>query len=326
MKLVIETLTPLHIGSGETIEPYEYVITDKLYRINLGKFISSLSPFDRDEFLKVSSSDMIKTRQFIKEKADLSNVSEYSMNIDPEVLEIYENKKNDPNNLLSIQTFIKTSGKAYIPGSSIKGAIRTAMLFSKSPKPLADTWDIEKSVFKYNNPQNDPFRILKISDSPQLSSDEMCVYNVRTFTKKEKFSSSGYNMIIEATNSDYTDKSMVASHDIKFDKELKMQGEFQISAENLVSSCNEFYESVISKELKFYESSSISFAYERYEQLAKTLSEVKKEGSFILRLGWGSGFDSVTINLARSKPENKISRRLIHGEIPLGWVKAKILD
>ena len=60
--------------------------------------------------------------------------------------------------------------------------------------------------------------------------------------------------------------------------------------------------------------------------LEKMSFHLEKEKSFILRLGWGSGYDSVTINLAKKTPEPKISRRLIHGEFPLGWVKAEILD
>jgi len=55
MKLILETLTPVHIGCGETIEPYEYVIADKLYRINLEKFIRFLSDKDRETFLKIYS-------------------------------------------------------------------------------------------------------------------------------------------------------------------------------------------------------------------------------------------------------------------------------
>jgi len=327
MKMILETLTPVFIGSGESIEPYEYFIKDRFYRINLPKFILSLDKANKEEFLKISSSDMIKTRNFIKEMVDTSKVQEYSMEIDSDVLEVYEDKKNDPNNQLSIQTFIKTSSRPFIPGSSVKGAIRTALLYSMTTKPLPESGNIEKDVFEYKNPQDDPFRVLKISDSLPLSFDDMKIYNVKTFSKKDRFSASGYNMMFEGTKSYYFDRASVASHDIWIDENLKKKSEFiDINIKKIISSCNEFYGMVINKELEFYGSSKTSYAYEKYEQLAKDMGSLKNENSFILRLGWGSGYNSVTINLAKERPDTKISRRLIKGEFPPGWVKVKIME
>lgn len=325
MKLLLEVLTPVHIGSGETIEPYEYIITDKLYRINLGKFISSLNTKDREIFLKLSSSNMIQTRKFIKEKANLSNITEYSIDVESGVQNIYKDKMDDPNNQLSIQTFIKTLNRPFIPGSSVKGAIRTALLFSMADRPITDTRNIEKYIFKYKGPQDDPFRALKISDSLPIDLRDMVVYAVKTYSKKDKFTTSGYNILIEGTNSDYTDKIVRIFHDIYIDSELEKRNDIDIGIDKITSSCNEFYQNVIQNELNFYGSSKTSYAYDRYKILEKLSSNIEKEKSFILRLGWASGYDSVTINLAKKMPDVKISRRLIHGEFPLGWVKAKIL-
>lgn len=323
MKLILETLTPVHVGSGETIEPYEYVISDKFYRINLEKFIVSLSDKDRETFLKISSENMTLTRDFIRKKADLSFVTEYTTNVTGDVKEIYETKMSDPNNQLSIQTFIKTNNKPFIPGSSIKGAIRTALLYSMVEKPLTSTEEIEKAVFKYSNPQNDPFRILKISDSSQISFNDMLVYKVKTYTKKDKFIESGYNLIIEATNADYIDKSIQITNEIYIDNELKKYTDFiDINFKDIIDSCNEFYSTVIQNELKFYSNEEAVYIYEKLANLSKHLD--KK--SFIMRLGWGSGFDSITINLAKATKEYKKSRRLIYSQFPLGWVKAKIMD
>lgn len=277
MKLILETLTPVHIGCGETIEPYEYVIADKLYRINLEKFIRFLSDKDRETFLKISSENMVFTRDFIRKKADLSSVTEYSMNVPGDVKEIYETKMSDPNNQLSVQTFIKTNSKPFIPGSSIKGAIRTALLYSMAEKPITSIEDIEKEVFKFKNPQDDPFRILKISDSLPFSFNDM---QIKKYT-------------------DFID----------------------IDFKTIINSCNEFYSDLIQSELKFYSNEEVIYIY---QQLANLLKHIEKN-SFILRLGWGSGYDAVTINLARSKKEYKKSRRLIYSQFPLGWVKAKIL-
>lgn len=325
MKLILETLTPVHIGSGETIEPYEYIITDKLYRINLRRFISSLNIKDKETFLKLSSSDIVKTRKFIKEKANLSNIAEYSMSVSSDVKNIYGDKINDPNSQLSIQTFVKTMERPFIPGSSVKGAIRTALLFSMADKPVEYTRDIEKYVFKFKDPKDDPFRVLKISDSLPIDIRDMIVYTVKTYSKKDKFTEHGYNILVEGTNCDYIDKTVKISHEIKIDHDLKKINKIDIDIDKIISSCNEFYKNVIQNELNFYGSSKTSYAYDRYKMLEKMSSGIEKEKSFLIRFGWGSGFDSVTINLAKKMPVHKASRRLIHGEFPIGWVKAKIL-
>jgi len=331
MKLILETITPVHIGSGDTIDPYEYIITDKLYKINLWKFISSLNAEDEENFLKISSSDMIATRKFIKEKADLSNFTEYSMNINHETYNIYANKIGDSNNQLSIQTFIKTLDKPYIPGSSVKGPIRTALLFSMVEKPITDVWNIQQNVFNYKKPQDDPFRSLSISDSLPIDLGNMVVYPIRTYAKNKKkdykFEESGYVILIEGTDSYCTDTAVKIFHNINIDRELQKRNDFiDINAEKIASSCNEFSEMIIEEELNFYDNSDTSNAYDTYEKLEKDFNNFKNEKAFMLRLGWGSGYNSMTINLAKKNPESKLSRRLILNEFPLGWVKAKILE
>jgi CRISPR/Cas system CSM-associated protein Csm5 (group 7 of RAMP superfamily) len=83
---------------------------------------------------------------------------------------------------------------------------------------------------------------------------------------------------------------------------------------------------VIEEELNFYGDSDTSFAYDIYKSLEKDLQNIEKEKAFMLRIGWGSGYNSMTINLGKKTPDSKVSRRLIGGEFPLGWVKAKILE
>lgn len=331
MKLILETITPVHIGSGDTIDPYEYIITDKLYKINLWKFISYLNTRDEGIFLKISSSDMIETRKFIKEKAELSNITEYSMNINEDTYNIYVNKLNDENNQLSIQTFVKTLDRSFIPGSSVKGPIRTALLFSMADKPITDTWNIQQNVFKFKNPHNDPFRALSISDSPPIDHDNMLVCPVKTYArnkkKNDKFEATGLIALVEGIDSYYTGKAVKISHNINIDSDLQKRNNFiDINADKIASSCNEFYQRVIEEELNFYENSDISYAYDTYEKLENDLHLFEKENAFMLRLGWGSGYNSLTINLAKKTPDSKVSRRLIRGEFPLGWVKAKILE
>jgi CRISPR-associated protein Csm5 len=327
MKLILETITPVHIGSGEDIEPYEYVIKDnKLYKINLEKFILSLDIKDREKFVHISAFDMVQTRNFIRENANLQYITEYSIDVDSMVRNIYEKKIGDYNNVLSIRTFINTLNRYIIPGSSTKGAIRTAILFSMATKPISDTYNIEKNVFKYRNPHDDPFRCLSISDSYYIDANNMCVYSASTYTRKDKFVESGYKILFEGTKSYYTNIPVTISQDIFIDDETKKNNNFiNIDRDNIISSCNSFYGEIINNELLFFNREDTRDIYDRYKMLKSDLSS-SDERSFIMRFGWGTGYNTKTINLAKSVPESKKSRYLIHDELPLGWVKAKIIE
>jgi len=43
-------ITPIHIGSGEEVEAYEYVTANKFYKIDLNKLLDSL-PSEKQELV-----------------------------------------------------------------------------------------------------------------------------------------------------------------------------------------------------------------------------------------------------------------------------------
>ena len=59
-----------------------------------------------------------------------------------------------------------------------------------------------------------------------------------------------------------------------------------------------------------------------YKKLKDYWSELKNN-EFMFRLGWGSGYNSMTINLKLSHPKLVKTRKLINGLIPMGWIKGK---
>jgi len=121
----IEVVTPLHIGSGEKIYPLEYVIEKEFIRVNMDKLFADPS-FNREEFINES-----KKRDFYLGVFDKNNALKYPLykttiasdNKDELIKNI-----GTPNAL--VLNFIKEGKNFYIPGSSLKGAIRTAMLWN----------------------------------------------------------------------------------------------------------------------------------------------------------------------------------------------------
>ncbi|HID27022.1 MAG TPA: type III-A CRISPR-associated RAMP protein Csm5 [Methanosarcinales archaeon] len=330
MKLILDTVTPVHIGSGENIEPYEYVITDKFYKINLDKFIESLEEQDRNNFLEISAKNLVQARQFIKNKANLALIKEYTAKVSEEVRKTYNTKIIDPKSELSIQTFIKSMDKPFLPGSSVKGAIRTALLWYCAEKELQREYphNIEQKLFKYKNPQDDPFRALKISDSGFIPEEKMQIYNIKTYTKRASlFNELGFNIFIEGTNAYFPDgKSEMVSfvHTLHLDDSLQKYNylNIKLSPDIIIKACKEFYGALIANELEFFRGESAEGVYLELEKLKGLIKD--KSNRFLLRIGWGSQFDGVTINLAMQNRDLKKSRKLINSKYPLGWILAEI--
>ncbi len=185
----LTTVTPIHIGTGEDYVPVDYVIKKKgaddqnyFYSIRRGKFIDYIISKDKyDEFLKVcDNTNFMQINKYIFDNFD-EEMIDWKMPVSKIVFETYDKnisievKKNDTNRL-EIRSFIHDTFKnnIYIPGSSIKGSIRTAVLNYKiknEKKALglnsnSKAIEIEKSILNIKEKDNsdDPFRLVKISD------------------------------------------------------------------------------------------------------------------------------------------------------------------
>ncbi len=121
--IILETISPLHIGSGESITSVgEYVATNKIVRIIDQEHLRSLleTYHLKDPYL-----------DFILNYAKNTHVWDFftDQEIDKELQFVREFPLNakafnpQSNNILELA--IETSNQKYIPGSSLKGAIRT---------------------------------------------------------------------------------------------------------------------------------------------------------------------------------------------------------
>ena len=85
-KLFLDILTPVHIGDGAEIEPYEYVIDGQFYKINLSKFILNLSQEDQNQFNRLLETDIISCREFVKNKFPGKDCVVYSSQVSEEII------------------------------------------------------------------------------------------------------------------------------------------------------------------------------------------------------------------------------------------------
>jgi len=177
----ITPLTYLHVGSGDVIEPIKYIIKDnKLYYLNQSNYIKHLVSLDKKrvyEVLDGSRLNEIAKYFYLKFDPKISDNWIYNYPVEPSVQQEYLKNLDSQNNLNEIYQFIRSSMTEYpiIPGSSLKGSIRTAILskMAQSSRHLPNSNNkrqVEGELLKvrgdrdrYDIP-NDPFKYFKVSD------------------------------------------------------------------------------------------------------------------------------------------------------------------
>jgi len=203
----IFTFSPVHIGCGEDYEPTNYVIdNNRLYEFDPVSLMRHLSENDRDEFARVVENGSREIQSFFyRHKAKAVEFGKRRADVMPAVQKFYDSRvgqvaqregggRNVLNKLEIARTaFNPTDGLPILPGSSIKGAIRTALLNEKmsdnryplNTRDRAGNSLRERDIKRESSQQNqrmtqeilhlsndnklrfatDPFRFLKISDA-----------------------------------------------------------------------------------------------------------------------------------------------------------------
>ena len=167
MKVQIYLHTPLHIGDGEKLEPMTFFKeNNKINVINQNNFFKILAA-ERggvDTFANWIDNELKrnpkpKLNDFLNSKPQMKKEMIKSENI------LYS-IQGDTNKAVS--TVLKTNGKLYIPGTEIKGAIRTAILYKALKENEKLTREVlrvipyvlsqDRSVSKKPNVENFSFR------------------------------------------------------------------------------------------------------------------------------------------------------------------------
>lgn len=167
----LTTLTPVHVGSGNLLQNNTDFIT---FTQDKDKFIGVI---DEKRMLHLIGEEHINdwilsierkenTKELVKRYAPHSKLGDYIKRT--AWLYHHDITRND-----TLKECIHDGmGKPYIPGSSLKGAIRTAItatlanqlsnIKSNNTKSLAS--EVEKKLFG-SNPNNDIFRFIKVGDA-----------------------------------------------------------------------------------------------------------------------------------------------------------------
>lgn len=379
--IMIEPLTGVHIGTGEDITPLDY----KLHEISTASGKKKLYiKFLSDAILKgiIESGDTKKLKEFEKlsESGDMKAIQnffhdncvperdiDYPCDVTKEFIQQYNrNRDKNPNDAASIvlQMYRPKGAKTpVIPGSSIKGAIRTAVLNNlldilEDNKPEKyDTlysdlkkssykhkFDLEKKLLNHRDAKEDPFRSIGILDCSFAAKGTQLVGCMKNIScKGDELTCDGRdNMLIQAEvlRGKLMDATVSSKTKITVNSDLYTSGGItqEISIQKIIDSCNSFFWSEFDNEYNFFYKETISTEADSMIKLLKMLKEIKEtENQFILRVGRWSQVEFVTFNedfrypktpMNKGKQNDWGSTRTVFNYdgqyLPLGWCKCTV--
>ena len=322
----IETLTSVHIGSGEVLQIGSDFVKGKmgddyvLAVVSPEKVLNLIGEEHLQDWV-VAIERKESTGNVVKRFAPNAKVEDFAKRI---VLEWSEAHERD-----TLKEHIHNGqGKPYIPGSSIKGAIRTAMLASLAEnvngaerkidasangKKKANANKVEKELFG-SDPNNDVFRFLQVGDAYfgdcYTVSARMVNVNERT---SRGFWDVSKPQLIEA---------LCPEDETEFEMKLNIEGYnksregcstigdlpmIMSSYENLFETINEHTISLLDFEIDYWrersdrdDSDKVECYLEKIESIKNEAQNCGKGKECVLRIGHGSGWNFITGGWARN--------------------------
>ena len=358
----MDVLTPVHIGTGEDADPFSYVIHPvsqpndaSLHYVDLVQWIQdSENPEHLADIFEKNRFSFV--REYIHEHLDPEVYSVGSAHVtNPMIVREYESKldSEDARNQLLISPGLKNSlaGNLLIPGSSVKGAIRTAIIDFLDLKydfglreQSGDNRSYRSALEKLLGPiRENSFKALKIWDFEAVPEDARIVSAEEKRRKDDRPGTpKSHCEVMRSVIMDLAPYSLCSRIGIG-DPQRPDDGILEVNQgrihekfdlADLARICREFYQSRYRKERdKFYKQP-------HFDNTAKTLAAIEKDiltqddNCFVLRIGHYSHVECVTVT--NNQPQTRTGRQgtpiphgttrtLANGIYPFGWVKLSLI-
>lgn len=318
-KYLLQTITPVHIGSGEVLNHIDGCYDNgRWYNIDLDKVLTHPSTD-----INALTSEM--SRREFRWQTYLSR-----HNLDPVELSNYSLICTQSPETTDIREAIKSVGyRPYIPGSTIKGALRTALLagfidkddnlFEKSldylknitkqrgrgnPRRETPAQKIEKDAFG-KDPNHDLLRALQVSDTTTFDSESLEISTAWTITLNrnnqlvQKIENGReYKNFVQQLSTGQQTTLTLKIDDLLFRENEKLRLRFSESQEewlrDFAEVCRSEANVYMQDERDFFVKYDFPNMPNIYDKLIEINSELT-EGAFLLQIGWGTGYEANTI-------------------------------
>lgn len=352
-RLHITPLSPVHVGTGESYEPTNYVIEDGvLHEFDTGAVVDALSARDRKDLLDIGSrkpnTEMIQAVQrFFHERRDaLMAHAVQRIPVLPGVAHLYAqrvgqtaNREADGKKVVNKLEIDRTSfnpitRQPVLFGSSIKGAIRTALLDGLNDgKPVLKntqtgkpetSLQLQMRLFQYRAGkfELDPMRLVQLADAAWAGESGLPAAQVYLAVNRKKAPVADASGKLRTSQAESKDLYQILEcvpgfHYRAFRGQLNIQsvadvGErhasklpanpLRFDATQIARACNAFYLPILQAEIELLRERGYENAeWAKSLKMLLEASQIKREAgsAFLLRVGRHSGAESVTLNGVR---------------------------
>lgn len=305
LRCLITVISPVHLGCDEVYEPMGFAVDERNQRLVVFDpvdFLAALDDGNRKKFssicLQGTISSILEIYGFVHRHS--SSVPGRHVDVCPGFVAHYGQtlsipKKNERkvaqelnNFTISRTAFLSDTQRPYLPGSAVKGALRTAYLNLQAKKNRVANpsgrhpgTELEKSLLKYSDIPLDPFRMVKVSDFlPVGNVKTKIVYAVNQKKNPSEHEARGPQQILEVI-----EPGSLFIGDVSVTQPEKGSGiRNPLTMADLRESIGSFYRK--EKEREDQELARIA---------VRSLPADQGDGQVLLRLGRHSGAESVTI-------------------------------
>ncbi len=320
MKIRIKALSPVHIGSGEEITPLEYLFHDgKFIRLDMDGLFKDpeFQPF-MDKFLQSA-----RTQRYIGNLLPRDLLLKHPLYS----IEVSSSARNS--NPVNVRSHIKSAGRVYLPGSSLKGSLLSGVIYKIAiRRQIRDLREYEellsrvlseislKGMGKFS-------RWLSVEDSDLLSPEE--TLELSLVERVGAGGRRGVTFLCETIKKDTLFQSEIKTSLDSFYRFGKL------SEEEILKMADEFYRKVYEKERK--------------SRVPSRLPSCSSE-KYLLRIGHGSSCLSTSLLLLAEElgirdyyilrprirgrqlspirvGEEPSTRELVKPDISIGWVEVE---
>lgn len=348
-KLRITPLSPVHIGSNETYEPTNYImdqVNDSavMFVFKSDQALEALTEEKRKELLTIASGKptgkLLRRVQrfFYENRNDLIAQSSHFIKIDKGIMDFYKERigqislregrgKNVINRLEIERTFFnQITHLPFLPGTSVKGSIRTALLdFENKGQTQRNEKNntLQQKLLKFTpgHFELDPFRLVSVSDAI-WQKEEKAISNEILFAlnrKKKATDADGNPLVSMAEKRNlYQVLECVAPFiyqafetlltiqkvdDIRDSYDKLPAPSLRWSIKDIAQACNRFYFPQFQKEKEIL--NQLGYLDGEWDKTINTVwalmaQKIADGNAFFLRVGRHSGAESVTLNNVRS--------------------------
>jgi CRISPR-associated protein Csm5 len=321
-RLNISTITPVHIGSGMEFQgknEYVYFPKEKCVAvIDEAKVLAIIEPHNIQHWIDNIQVSEPKNRKSILTLPQMQNVK--AEQIAKRILSIESGYVEE---IKALRGQIHSgNGMAMLPGTSLKGALRTALFANhirndknnliKRSNNLGrtdqqgnvirfDDTSLSKIVFG-NSPNEDILRLLQVGDTHFTKTAFYRTESINLKYKKWEIKES-ITQQVEAIPAGMTATTRLVFNDLlekqSISKRLFNDNSQLLVPEKLFPLVNAHTQKIVENELSFWRDGEknpelLGDFVDKLEEILNIIKNIKQGKEAVIRIGWGTGFHSMT--------------------------------